>query len=108
MFALEDSAVEPDMMTFAKGVTSGYFPLGGVILSDKIHDVLKEKSEGTLFHGFTYSGHPTAAAVALKNIEIIESEGLVENSRKMGELLLKEFKGMKADSPIVRSEERRV
>lgn len=101
MFALEDSAVEPDMMTFAKGVTSGYFPLGGVILSDKIHDVLKEKSEGTLFHGFTYSGHPTAAAVALKNIEIIENEGLVENSRKMGELLLKEFKIMKADSPIV-------
>lgn len=101
MFGLDDSGVEPDMMTFAKGVTSGYIPLGGVMVSDKIHDVLKEKSEGTLFHGFTYSGHPTAAAVALKNIEIIENEGLVENSRKMGELLLKGFKEMKADSTIV-------
>ena len=47
-----------------------------------IHDVLKDKSVGTLFHGFTYSGHPTAAAVALKNIEIIEGEGLVENAQK--------------------------
>ncbi|MCZ2257393.1 aminotransferase family protein [Sporosarcina sp. G11-34] len=101
MFGLEHWGVEPDMMTFAKGVTSGYFPLGGVIVSDKIHDVLKEKSEGTLFHGFTYSGHPTAAAVALKNIEIIENEGLVENSRKMGELLLEGFKEIKAGLKIV-------
>ncbi|RNF40352.1 aspartate aminotransferase family protein [Planococcus salinus] len=101
MFGLEHSGVQPDMMTFAKGVTSGYFPLGGVIVSDQIHGVLKEKSMGTLFHGFTYSGHPTAAAVALKNIEIIEKEGLVENSRKMGELLLEGFKKLKADLQII-------
>ncbi|ASK62693.1 aspartate aminotransferase family protein [Virgibacillus phasianinus] len=101
MFGMENWGVIPDMMTFAKGVTSGYIPLGGVVVSDAIHDVLKEKSEGTLFHGFTYSGHPTAAAVALKNIEIIEQEKLVENSRKMGEQLVKGFQKMKQQLDIV-------
>ncbi len=101
MFGLEHSGVVPDMMTFAKGVTSGYFPLGGVIVSDEIHDVLKEKSEGTLFHGFTYSGHPTGAAVALKNIEIIEREQLVNNAREMGELLLEGFREIKSKINIV-------
>src|SRR5699024_2118350 len=76
MFGIENYGVTPDLMSFAKGVTSGYIPLGGVILSDAVHNVLKEKSKGVLFHGFTYSGHPTAAAVALKNIEIIEKENL--------------------------------
>ncbi|MBO0587862.1 aspartate aminotransferase family protein [Sporosarcina sp. E16_8] len=101
MFGIENWNVEPDMITFAKGVTSGYFPLGGVIVSDKIHDVLKDKSHGVLFHGFTYSGHPTGAAVALKNIEIVETEGLVENARKMGEELLKGFKEIKDELTIV-------
>ncbi|HLS20511.1 MAG TPA: aspartate aminotransferase family protein, partial [Bacillota bacterium] len=101
MFGLENYGVVPDLMTFAKGVTSGYIPLGGVIVSDHIHNVFKEKSVGTLFHGFTYSGHPTAAAVALKNIEIIEKENLVENSRLMGEYLLKRFKQLKERFNIV-------
>lgn len=101
MFGMENWGVTPDLMTFAKGVTSGYIPLGGVVVSDHIHNVLKEKSKGTLFHGFTYSGHPTAAAVALKNIEIIEQESLVENSRKMGEELLKGFKKVKENLDIV-------
>lgn len=96
MFAIEHFDVQPDMLTFAKGVTSGYIQLGGVIVSDEIHNVLKEKSDGTLMHGFTYSGHPTAAAVGLKNIEIIERENLVENSRLMGEELLKGFKELKS------------
>lgn len=95
MFAVENYGVEPDMLTFAKGVTSGYIQLGGVIVSDSMHDVFKEKSSGTLMHGFTYSGHPTAAAVGLANIAIIEKENLVENSRKMGEELLKGLQGLK-------------
>lgn len=101
MFGMENWGATPDLMTFAKGVTSGYIPLGGVVVSDHIHNVLKEKSKGTLFHGFTYSGHPTAAAVALKNIEIIEHENLIENSRKMGEVLLKSFKMVKENLDIV-------
>lgn len=101
MFGLEHWGVVPDMMTFAKGVTSGYLPLGGVVVSDHIHETLKECSKGTLFHGFTYSGHPVAAAVALKNIEIIENENLVENSREMGGELLKGFQQIKEDIDIV-------
>lgn len=101
MFGIENWNVEPDLMSFAKGVTSGYFPLGGVMISDKIHEVLKEKSKGVLFHGFTYSGHATGAAIALKNIEIIENEGLVENARLMGEELLKGLQSIKEESTIV-------
>lgn len=101
MFGLENWHVVPDMMSFAKGVTSGYIPLGGVVVSDEIHEVLKEHSTGTLFHGFTYSGHPTASAVALKNIEIIENENLVENSRKMGEALLAGFRQVKSETNII-------
>ncbi|SDI41505.1 aspartate aminotransferase family protein [Natribacillus halophilus] len=101
MFGLEHWQVTPDMMTFAKGVTSGYIPLGGVVVSDSIHQVLKERSTGTLFHGFTYSGHPTAAAVALKNIEIIENEQLVQNSQAMCKVLLKGFQKIKEDIDIV-------
>lgn len=101
MFGIENYGVTPDIMSFAKGVTSGYIPLGGVILSDAVHNVLKEKSKGVLFHGFTYSGHPTAAAVALKNIEVIEKENLVENARKMGEVLLDGFKKIKEKLNIV-------
>lgn len=101
MFGIESTGATPDLMSIAKGITSGYIPLGGVVVSDHIHEVLKEKSEGTLFHGFTYSGHPTAAAVALKNIEIIEQEGLIENSRKMGVVLLRGFRKIKEDLDIV-------
>lgn len=100
-FGIENFGVEPDMMCFAKGVSSGYLPLGGVLLSDEMHNVLKEKSEGTLFHGFTYSGHPTAAAVSLRNIEIMEEQGLVENAAKMGEVFLEGFKKIKSGSKIV-------
>lgn len=101
MFAVEHYGVEPDLLAFAKGVTSGYFPLGGVLVKDQVHEVLKEKSAGTLFHGFTYSGHPTGAAVALKNLEIMEHEGIVENSELMGARLLKGFQEIKAASSIV-------
>lgn len=101
MFGIENWDVVPDMMTFAKGVTSGYLPLGGVVVSDGIHNMLKEKSKGTLFHGFTYSGHPTAAAAALKNIEILEHENLVENARQMGEVLHRALNKVKSKLHII-------
>jgi putrescine aminotransferase len=68
---------KPDLMTFAKGVTSGYIPLGGVVVSKRVAKVLIELG-GEFNHGYTYSGHPTACAVALANIEIMEREGLVD------------------------------
>jgi adenosylmethionine-8-amino-7-oxononanoate aminotransferase len=76
-------------MAFAKGVTSGYLPLGGIMISDKIRDaVLSAPYEDRWMHAFTYSGHPTCCAVGLKNIEIIEKEGLVKNAEVMGARLL--------------------
>jgi putrescine aminotransferase len=67
----------PDVLTMAKGISSGYLPIGAVMLSDKIADTLA-RHPGLLAHGFTYSGHPTACAVAARNIQIIRDEGLVE------------------------------
>ncbi|WP_026583207.1 aminotransferase family protein [Bacillus sp. J33] len=100
-FGIEHYGVAPDMMCFAKGVTSGYAQLGGVVLSKRIHEDFKELSAGTLLHGYTYSGHPMACAVGLKNIEIIENENLIENSRKMGEELLKGFKWIQGERELV-------
>jgi len=72
--------IEPDMMTMAKGITSGYLPLSAVGMSDRIAEVLLREG-GEFFHGYTYAGHPAACAVALANIDILEKEGLVERTR---------------------------
>jgi putrescine aminotransferase len=74
---------EPDLMPFAKGITSGYLPLGGVLVSDRVADVLIERG-GEFFHGFTYSGHPAACAVALASLDILIRERVIERVR--GEL----------------------
>ncbi|QGQ45246.1 aspartate aminotransferase family protein [Metabacillus sediminilitoris] len=83
-FGIEHNGITPDMMCFAKGVTSGYAQLGGVMLSKELHDDFKKLSTGPLLHGYTYSGHAMACAVALKNIELIEKENLVENAKLKG------------------------
>jgi putrescine aminotransferase len=73
------------MIITAKGLTSGYFPLGAVLISDRVIEML----DGQVFrHGFTYNGHPTGCAVALENLAIIEREGLVERAAVLGERLL--------------------
>jgi putrescine aminotransferase len=84
-FACEPEGVVPDLITFAKGVTSGYVPLGGVILSDPLWDELRAPGEqpGVLMHGFTHSGHPVACAVGLANIATIEREGLLARVREL-------------------------
>lgn len=76
-FGSEYFGFKPDLMTFAKGVTSGYIPLGGVMVGDRIADALIGQG-GEFNHGFTYSGHPTACAAALENIRIIQEEKLIE------------------------------
>lgn len=81
-------ALRPDIMAFAKGITSGYLQLGGIQISDAIRDVIWNAPDSeTWMHGFTYSGHPAACAVGLKNLEIMEREHLLENTRAMGERL---------------------
>jgi adenosylmethionine-8-amino-7-oxononanoate aminotransferase len=88
-FACEHEGISPDLITFAKGVTSGYVPLGGVIISDELWDELRDPARhpGILMHGFTHSGHPVACAVALANIEAIEREGLLVRVREASEAL---------------------
>ena len=100
-FGIEHYGVVPDMMCFAKGVSSGYAPLGGVMISSRIYKDFTELSNGTLLHGYTYSGNPTACAVALKNLEIIEQENLITNARLMGNELLKGFQWLQEERNII-------
>jgi adenosylmethionine-8-amino-7-oxononanoate aminotransferase len=85
-FGLGHWGIEPDMFSFAKGVTSGYLPLGGVCISKKMHEVILDAPADEKFmHAATYSGHPVCCAVALANIDIIESEGMVERAQVQGD-----------------------
>ena len=99
-FGCERFGFRPDLMTFAKGVSSGYIPLGGVMVGERIANVLIEKG-GDFNHGYTYSGHPVACAVALANIRVIQSERLVEKVRDdTGPLLAQHFVAL-AEHPLV-------
>ncbi|MCK9917060.1 MULTISPECIES: aspartate aminotransferase family protein [Microbacterium] len=81
-FAFEDFDVRPDLITFAKGVNSGYVPLGGVIISDAIASQFDER---VFPGGLTYSGHPLATAAAVATIDAMKADGIVENARRIGE-----------------------
>jgi putrescine---pyruvate transaminase len=83
-FGLEHYGIEPDLMQFAKGITSGYVPLGGVGVSNKVRDVINGVPPAKRWlHAFTYSGHPTCCAVALRNLQILEDERLVERAARL-------------------------
>ncbi len=87
-FGLSRYGIEPDLMSFAKGITSGYFPLGGLGVSDTIAAAIQSAGPGqTWMHAFTYSAHPVGCAVALANLDIVEREGLVARAGEMGRLL---------------------
>jgi adenosylmethionine-8-amino-7-oxononanoate aminotransferase len=86
-FASEALGMEPDMIVFAKGVTSGYLPLGGVIMREEVAEA-SSNTAGGFHHGFTYFGHPVCCAVARANIEIIEQEGLLDAAVRNGEALV--------------------
>src|SRR4051812_21457831 len=86
-FGAERFGVQPDMICFAKGVTSGYLPLGGVVVSGRVAEPFWERA-GTWFrHGPTYAGHPTCCAAALANLDILEREGLIERGRELERVL---------------------
>ena len=100
-FALNRWDVQPDIMSFAKGVTSGYLPLGGIQISDEIKETIMTADQaGRWMHAYTYSGHPTCCAVAVKNLEIIERENLVNRAAERGEQLLSGLQAL-ADHPNV-------
>ncbi len=97
-FAAQHFGVEPDLIVTAKGITSGYVPLGAVLVSGEVAEELARDHGFPV--GFTYYGHPTACAVALKNLEIIEREGLLERARETGAFLLEELSRLE-ELPVV-------
>ena len=97
-FGSQTVGIEPDIMTVAKGLSSGYIPIGGSIVSDEVAAVLRETEFN---HGYTYSGHPVACAVALENLRILEEEGIVDNVRDVTAPYLREKWEALADHPLV-------
>lgn len=101
-FGSEIFGIEPDLMVLSKQITSSYQPLGAVLLSAQVADVVAANSDklGTFGHGYTASGHPVAAAVALENLDIIDERGLVANAAQMGQVLQQELRAL-ASHPLV-------
>ena len=97
-FAVDHWDVVPDIMTIAKGVTSGYLPLGGVVVSDAI---ARHFDERVLYMGLTYYGHAMSCAAGLATLDVYEVENLIENSRRMGEVLLEELRAIQSRLPVV-------
>ncbi len=100
-FGIERFDVVPDMTSFAKGVTSGYLPMGGVVVNDRIAHTLKDKAS-MFMHGSTFGGHPVSSAVALENIAIMERENLLQNVHDLEGHFGDELKRMAADHPVVK------
>ena len=103
MFGAEVFGIEPDLVTVAKGLTSGYFPLSGCFVSEPIWAVLEETSSrtGPFAHGFTYSGHPVGAADAMANLDILLGEDLVGNAGRVGEYFQARLREAFAAHPLV-------
>lgn len=96
-FGLEHFGVEPDIMQFAKGITSGYVPLGGIGVSDRLRDAINSvPASKRWMHAFTYSGHPTCCVVALRNLDILEQENLVARAAASGERLLRGLRSLES------------
>ena len=99
-FAADHYGVIPDMLCFAKGVTSGYQPLGGVYVGAAVREALESDPNFFLRHGYTYSGHATVCAAALANIAIMEREGLVERAKHIGARIEKGLQALSADGTL--------
>ena len=98
MFGIDHHGVTPDFMCLAKGLTSGYLPMGGLVVTDKIAEYF---NENPMTIGLTYSAHPTLCAAALENIKIIEEDNLVERSAEMGVYIETEVEKLKAKHPSI-------
>lgn len=99
-FGADYYGTRPDFMPIAKGLSSGYLPIGGVIVSDRVASVIKDAG-GDFNHGFTYSGHPVCAAVAIANVKILRDENIIEYVRdEIGPYLQKQWRTL-ADHPLV-------
>jgi adenosylmethionine-8-amino-7-oxononanoate aminotransferase len=99
-FGAQRFDVQPDLLTFAKAVTSGYVPLGGVLVAPSVRGPLEADPAWTLRHGHTYSGHPTACAAALANLAVMREEELVERAPLIGERLFGGFRALADDGQV--------
>jgi adenosylmethionine-8-amino-7-oxononanoate aminotransferase len=100
MFAVNHWGVVPDIMTIAKGIISSYLPLAATVVKDEVADAFAGK-ENYFKHVLTFSGHPVSAAASLKNIEIIQNENMVENSRDVGAYFKEQLEGLAGDHPLI-------
>jgi putrescine aminotransferase len=98
-FASHSYGIEPDLITIAKGLTSGYLPLGAVLASRQVGSTIKDSETGFM-HGYTYCGHPVACEVAMRNLDIIEREDLAANALSTGARLLGSLQGL-LELPVV-------
>ena len=98
-FGSDTYGINPDIITMAKGISSGYIPLSGIMVGKRVSDILIDEG-GEFYHGYTYSGHPVACAVAIENLKIIREENLIENSKNTSVYLNKKMKEI-ADHPLV-------
>ena len=100
-FGSQYFGVTPDLITFAKGVTSGYVPLGGVIVNRAVCDVLESDPDYVLRHGYTYSGHPTSCAAGVAALKVYEEEGLFERAEVIAKLLGEGLQALVEDGALV-------
>jgi putrescine aminotransferase len=100
LFACSEDGIVPDLMTVAKGLTSGYAPMGAVLMSDRVYDTIADGAGASAVgHGYTYSAHPVSAAIGLEVLRLYEG-GLLENGRKAGARLMERLRGL-SDHPLV-------
>ncbi|MEZ4563480.1 MAG: aspartate aminotransferase family protein [Thermomicrobiales bacterium] len=100
-FGIQQWDLQPDLLTMAKGISSGYLPLAAVAMSEEVRGPLYDDPNLWLMHGFTYSGHPVACAVALRNLEIMEREELIPNSAKVGAYFKQQLQAFAANKPAI-------
>ena len=98
-FGSDTYNIKPDIITMAKGISSGYIPLSGIMVGNRVTETLVDEG-GEFYHGYTYSGHPVACAVAIENLKIIREENLIESSQKTSLYLEERMKEI-ADHPLV-------
>lgn len=102
MFACDDEGVSPDFMTLAKGLTSGYVPMGAVLMADHVYQTIADAAPEAMpiGHGFTYSGHPVSAAVGLEVLRLYQEGGLIANGRAVGQRFARHMEAIR-EHPLV-------
>ena len=106
-FAIEHFGIEPDIITFGKGVSSGYAPLGGMIVHDQLIEALIANSNGKFTHGYTYSGHPVSVAAGLAAVKYYKEKNILANCKQQSKYLFKQLGVFKRKASDYRRDKRK-